>query len=123
MGFQGSAIRRQDTFNILLRNRQMDKIAQIKSFLEGSPADSFLRHALALEYVKVNDDAAARQTFEQLLTDDPGYVGSYFHLGKVLERLGERDAAAAVYERGMDVAQQQRDMHAYNELQAAYEDL
>lgn len=123
MGFRVSAIRRHDTFNILLRNRQMDKIAQIQSFLAGAPGDSFLRHALALEYVKVNDDQAARQTFEALLADDPGYVGSYFHLGKVLERLGERDAAAATYEKGMDVARQQRDMHAYNELQAAHEDL
>lgn len=101
----------------------MDRIAQIKSFLESSPADSFLLHALALEYVKASNDAAARETFERLLAADPHYVGSYYHLGKTLERLGERDAASAAYEKGMEVARQLRDMHAYNELQAAHEDL
>lgn len=123
MGFTASAISTRPTFNICLEYFCMDKIVQIKSFLESSPGDSFLRHALALEYVKRNEDAPARETFEQLLADDPNYVGSYFHLGKVLERLGERDAAAAAYEKGMEIARQLRDMHAYNELQAAHEDL
>ncbi len=101
----------------------MDRIAQLKAFLEDSPNDSFLQHALALEYIKLNDDAAARGVFEALLAREPGYVGSYYHLGRLLERTGERDAAIAVYEKGMSVAREARDMHAYNELQAAYEDL
>lgn len=101
----------------------MDRITQLKAFLEGSPTDSFLQHALALEYIKLNNDAAARSEFEALLQREPGYVGSYYHLGRLLERTGERDAAIAVYEKGMSVARDVRDMHAYNELQAAYEDL
>ncbi len=101
----------------------MDRIEQIKAFLQSSPGDSFLRHALGLEYVKRDNDPAAREAFEQLLAADPNYVGSYYHLGKTLERLGERDAAVATYEKGMEIARQQRDMHAYNELQAAHEDI
>lgn len=101
----------------------MDRIAQLKAFLESSPNDGFLQHALALEYIKLNDDAAARGVFEALLARDPGYVGSYYHLARLLERAGERDAALAVYEKGMTAAREARDMHAYNELQAAYEDL
>lgn len=101
----------------------MDRIAQLRAFLESSPNDSFLQHALALEYIKLNDDATARKVFETLLEKEPGYVGSYYHLGRLLERTGERPAALAVYEKGMSVAREARDMHAYNELQAAYEDL
>ncbi|WP_343704776.1 tetratricopeptide repeat protein [Chitinophaga sp.] len=101
----------------------MDRIAQLKAFLESSPGDSFLQHALALEYIKLKDDATARGIFEALLEKEPGYVGSYYHLGRLLERTGERDAAIAVYEKGMSVAREARDMHAYNELQAAHEDL
>ncbi len=102
---------------------QADRITQIKKMLETSPQDSFLQHALALEYIKRNDDAAARTLFESLLAHDPGYTGSYYHLGKLLERQGERNAALATYERGMAMAKEQQERHAYNELLSAYEDL
>ncbi|MBO9154302.1 tetratricopeptide repeat protein [Chitinophaga sp. GCM10012297] len=101
----------------------MDRISRLQAFLADSPQDSFLQHALALEYIKINDDRSARGVFEALLANDPKYVGSYYHLGKLLERMGEQDAAIAAYEKGMEVAREIRDMHAYNELQAAREDL
>ncbi len=101
----------------------MDRIAKLKTFLEGSPDDSFLKHALALEYIKLNDDAAARRLFEEVLQQEPGYVGSYYHLGKLLERVGEQAQAGSIYEKGMEMAREAKDMHAYNELQAAFEDL
>lgn len=101
----------------------MDRIAQLKAYLAESPGDSFLKHALALEYIKLQEDAVAREVFEELLAADPGYVGSYYHLGKLLERIGQGEAAVAVYEKGMSVAREKKDMHAYNELQAAHEDL
>ncbi|HEU4901258.1 MAG TPA: hypothetical protein VFT06_00665 [Flavisolibacter sp.] len=50
-------------------------------------------------------------------------MGSYYHLAKLLERQGQSEAAIAVYEKGLQVAKQAGDRHAYNELQAAYEDL
>jgi len=101
----------------------MDRISKLKAFLESSPDDSFLKHALALEYIKLEDDGAARTLFEELLQHEPSYVGSYYHLGKLLERAGEQDKAAATYEKGMAMAREAKDKHAYNELQAAYEDL
>lgn len=101
----------------------MDRISKLKAFLESSPDDSFLKHALALEYIKLEDDAAARWLFEELLEKEPEYVGSYYHLGKLLERAGEASLAGATYEKGMAMARSVNDKHAYNELQAAYEDL
>lgn len=101
----------------------MERINKLKEFLQGSPDDSFLKHALALEYIKLNDDAAARVLFEEVLAHEPEYVGSYYHLGKLLERAGETTAAISVYEKGMEIAKRLKDMHAYNELQAAHEDL
>lgn len=87
------------------------------------PGDSFLRHALALEYIKLDNDKDARMLFEAILKDEPGYVGSYYHLGKLLERTGETSQAIEWYEKGMQQAKAANDQHAYNELQAAYEDL
>lgn len=101
----------------------MDRIAQIKQFLEATPNDSFLKHALALEYIKLNDDVTARQLFEELLAHEPGYVGSYYHLGKLLERAGDNASAISIYEKGMAMAKAGNERHAYNELQSAYEDL
>ena len=101
----------------------MDRINKLREYLQSSPDDSFLKHALALEYIKIGDDAEARDLFENILLADPKYVGTYYHLAKLLERLGENDLAVQWYEKGMDAAKEAGDNHSYNELQAAYEDL
>jgi Tfp pilus assembly protein PilF len=101
----------------------MDRIDRLKDFLKASPGDSFLQHALALEYVKLANDADAKKLFENILAKDPGYIGSYYHLGKLLERNGDNEAAIKVYEKGMAVAKAAGDNHSYSELQGAYEDL
>lgn len=100
-----------------------ERIEKLKTFLAENPKDCFLNHALALEYVKLGDGTAARQAFETNLNNDAGYVATYYHLGKLLERTGHTQEAIATYERGMEVAKAAKDMHSYNELQAAYEDL
>jgi Tfp pilus assembly protein PilF len=82
-----------------------------------------LKHALALEYIKLGNDTDARQQFEELLAHEPGYVGSYYHLGKLLERAGAEQEAVAVYEKGMEMAKAENNRHAYNELQMALDDL
>ena len=101
----------------------MDRITKLREFLAASPADPFVQHALALEYVKLGDDAQAKTLFENILSADPGYVGSYYHLAKLLERIQDIDGATSVYEKGMEQAKKAGDNHAYNELRAAYEDL
>jgi Tfp pilus assembly protein PilF len=101
----------------------MDRIDKIKEFLKANPNDNFLRHALALEYIKSGDDVSARALFEAILTASPDYVGSYYHLAKLLEKLQETKLAIEWYEKGMAAAKNAKDNHSYNELQAAYEDL
>ena len=101
----------------------MDRIEKLREFLRASPSDSFLQHALALEYIKAGDDRAALSLFEEILTRDPGYIGSYYHLGKLFERTNDEQAAITWYEKGMAAAKAAGDQHAYNELQMAYDDL
>jgi Tfp pilus assembly protein PilF len=100
----------------------MEKIEKLKSFLTSSPGDSFLKHALALEYIKLGEENEARKLFLEILGNDPLYVGSYYHLARLLERAGETENAKTWYEKGMVAAKQVGDNHAYNELRAAYED-
>ena len=101
----------------------MNKIDQLKEFLKATPNDSFLQHALALEFIKVGDERAAKLLFENILANEPSYVGSYYHLGKLLERIYDNQAAITVYQTGMKEAKLANDNHSYNELQGALEDL
>jgi Tfp pilus assembly protein PilF len=101
----------------------MDRIEKLKVFLQQDPHDAFVKHALALEYVKREEDATARRLWEEVLERDPAYVGSYYHLGKLLERTGEKELAIHWYRQGMTAARAAGEVRAYNELQAAYEDL
>jgi Tfp pilus assembly protein PilF len=101
----------------------MSRIDQINTFLETSPNDNFLHHALALEYIKLGDEATAKGLFEEILKRDPAYIGSYYHLAKLLERTNDTPAAIQWYEKGMEAAKTAGDNHAYNELRAAYEEL
>jgi len=100
-----------------------ERILKLQSFLELTPDDSFLKHALALEYVKEGNDAAARLLFEELLSTDPQYIGSYYHLGKLLERLDDPAAAVDCYRKGLQLSKAAGDEHAYNELNAALHEL
>lgn len=101
----------------------MERIDKLKEFLAINPYDSFLLHALALEHIKEGDDVEARTVFENLLERDPGYVGSYYHLAKLLERTGQEAAAVIWYEKGMEAAKKVGDNHALNELRMAYEEI
>ena len=101
----------------------MDRIEKLKDFLKQNPADSFVQHALALEYIKLGNDSDARKLFDSLLANEPSYIGSYYHLAKLLERTGETDEAIKVYERGMEEAKKAGDDHSLSELRSAFEEL
>ena len=101
----------------------MDRVKQLKKFLEESSNDSFLKHALALEYIKIDQDEEARKLFNEILLREPTYIGSYYHLGKLLERVGDFDKAMRIYKRGMEEAKKANDHHTHMELQAALEDI
>jgi tetratricopeptide (TPR) repeat protein len=101
----------------------MERIDKLREFLKESPDDGFLNHALALEYVKLGQIDMAREAFERLLSNDPDYVGSYYHLAKLLESTGQVETALKWYEKGIETARRVGDRHALGELQAAYDDL
>lgn len=101
----------------------MDRVEKIKAMLTENSSDSFLKHALALEYIKLGNDDEARKLFESVLENEPGYIGSYYHLAKLLERIGETNNAIKVYEKGMEVAKTAGDNHSLSELRSAFEEL
>lgn len=102
-----------------MQTNESTRIEKLRAFIALNPADSFSRHALAMEYVKLGDDASARHQLETLLEKDPAYVGSYYHLGKILERAGELTMAADIYKKGISMAEIAGERHAAGELRAA----
>ncbi len=99
---------------------QNTRLAKLLEFFENDPNDSFILYALATEYNSLNDIEKAFNFYLRLLNDHPNYVGTYYHLGKLYEKQGEKDKAIDVYQKGMLIARSKRDMHALSELQGAY---
>ena len=101
----------------------MDRIEKLKEFLTSNPHDSFVQHAMALEYIKLGNDEVARSLFQEILQREPAYIGSYYHLAKLLERDEKTEEAIKVYEKGMEEAKKLGDNHSYGELRGAWEEL
>ena len=101
----------------------MAKIEKLLEYLKESPGDAFLNHAYALELIKAGDHVQAEETFRSLLQRNPDYLGSYYHLAKLIERKGNYEEAVQWYEKGMELAKATGDKHAYNELQMAKEEI
>ena len=101
----------------------MDRIEQLKELMKSGDPDSFLQHALALEYIKAGNDRQAESLFEDILSRDPGYVGSYYHLGKLFERNGRPGEAISIYEKGITQAGSAGDLHSMGELRSALQNL
>ena len=75
----------------------MSRIEKLLEYMKTSGKDSFLQHALALEYIKIGNDEEARKLFNEILLREPTYIGSYYHLGKLLERVGDYDVNGMNY--------------------------
>jgi tetratricopeptide (TPR) repeat protein len=97
----------------------MDRVAVFQSFIARAPGDPFPRYGLAMELKSRGDLAAAWAAFSDLLDQFPDYVPTYLMAGGTLAALGRRDEAAAIYQRGIDVATRKGDAHARGELESA----
>lgn len=95
------------------------RLAQLQNFLSNSPEDSFILFALAKEYEKLGQHQPALQHFLQLVDSDPEYIGTYYHLGKLYEQLGDPQQAWTTYTTGMEIAQRLGEQHARQELAGA----
>ncbi|WP_419802936.1 tetratricopeptide repeat protein [Mucilaginibacter sp.] len=102
---------------------QQTRLDKLLAFFNDEPGDEFLKYALATEYLRLNDTEKALVFYEDLVNNHPAYVGTYYHLGKLYEALNRKPDAVFTYEKGMAVAQQKNDMHAFAELQGVYREL
>jgi lipopolysaccharide biosynthesis regulator YciM len=114
----GSAIEKK----LAIRKNKIMKsrIEQLQELLKDDINDSFLKYALALEYVKVKENDTARDCFLKLIKEDKDYVASYYQLGKLYESLNEVVKAMRIYKNGIEIAKKIKNEKTLLELQEAY---
>lgn len=101
----------------------MDRISLLTSYLEDSPQDPFLHFALAKEYENMGDLGKAIEKYEYLINQHSDYVGTYYHAGKIYEKVLKYDRALECYDLGLEQANKVRDRHSASELSEAKESL
>ncbi|MBK8702964.1 MAG: tetratricopeptide repeat protein [Saprospiraceae bacterium] len=97
----------------------MDRLSRLQQLLEESPGDLFLLFAIAKELEGRGDNDQSLAYYQQLLSLDSDYVGAYYHLGKLYERMGDPRQSWDTYTKGMEVALRLGDTHANSELVGA----
>src|SRR5207245_1663062 len=73
------------------KTASMNRIETLKGFLKDNPNDSFLRYALALEYIKLGQNDEAVREFEAVRNTDHEYVATYYQLGQLDHKLDPGD--------------------------------
>lgn len=97
----------------------ISRLDQIVEMLKSDPNDSFLNYALALEYAKEGKTEKAIESIEQLLARDKNYLGAYYQLGKFYEETDNVSAAINIYQKGIEIAREQKNRKAEGELNEA----
>jgi Tfp pilus assembly protein PilF len=94
-------------------------IKQLARNIKADPDDTFSKFALALEFIKQENLKKARILFEDIYENDPDYVGLYYHLGKLYERLGRQQKARKIFQEGIKIASKQKEPRTEKELKEA----
>lgn len=95
-----------------------DRLEQLRELARSSPDDAVTQFLLGLEAAGQGLHEEARDAFRAALEIDPHYAAAYRHWGNALEALGAYDDAAAVYARGVKVAERSGDLQAGKEMAA-----
>ncbi len=97
----------------------MSKIEQLREFLKENPDDAFFQYALALEYMKENQIALAKNIFENLIIKEPDYLATYYQYGNVLANEGQLNLAEEIFKKGILIANSQNKLKTRQELEQA----
>ena len=99
-----------------------DRLDTLYAYLKDDPSDPFLYYAIAMEQLRREQPLEALRQFEHLIAHHPTYLGTYYHYGKLLEKLNRKEDAIDIYRAGCKVADDQRERNTRRELQQALTD-
>ena len=96
-----------------------DRLSLLLQYYAEDPSDAFTCFALAHEYAKRGELERACELYELLISMQPAYTGTYYHLGKLYAELNRTADAAAVYHKGITICSQEGAMKDLSELKQA----
>jgi tetratricopeptide (TPR) repeat protein len=99
----------------------MDRKEFIKNEINQDPMDPFNYYLLAIEYQKEGMRQEAFEKFEQMITDFPDYVATYYTYANALLEENEEEKAEAIIHLGLKVAEEKGAAKALKELKQLLE--
>lgn len=100
-----------------------ERIKKLKEFLQSNPKDNFLNYALAQEYIGMGKVELAKPILNKLIEESPQYIASYYHYGKLLQQEEKTDDAVKIFEKGISIGKEIKDLHAVKELNDALNEI
>ena len=101
----------------------LQKIKKLALNIKKNPDDSFSKFALALELLKRDQVTKSILLFESIFKQDPEYLGVYYHLGKLYQQTGNLQKAGELFNKGIKLAEEQKNSRTKSELSEALETL
>ncbi|RAI93986.1 tetratricopeptide repeat protein [Algoriphagus yeomjeoni] len=98
----------------------LDRITLLKQFTEEEPENPFNWYALAIEH-RESDPKEAHSLFMKLLSEHPTYLATYFPAAHLYAEMGDLEQSKVIFEDGISLAREQKNMKALQELQNAYQ--
>lgn len=95
------------------------RLEQLQQMLLQEPNDEFLQYAITVEYFSAGEVEKAIEGLEKLLANNKNYLAAYYQLGKCYEAQNQNQKAIAIYNQGVEIAQQQNKTKTVNELREA----
>lgn len=96
-----------------------ERLNQLKQFQTEDPNDPFIVFAIAKEYEKLDNLQIALDHYLKLYESHSDYIGVYYHLGMLYEKLEQYTDAQRIYSEGLVVAKNTSDFHSASELNNA----
>ncbi len=100
-----------------------NRLQKLLGMLEQQPDDLFLKYALGMEFLGMNDTDKAEQAFREVINADEHYVPAYYQLGRMLESAKKETEAMAIFEKGLTEARLKKDRKTIQEFQSALDQL
>ena len=95
-----------------------DRLEQLRELAKEAPDDAATQFLLGREAASQGRHEEARDAFRAAVEIDPHYAAAFRHWGNALEALAHYEEAAAVYARGVRVAEGSGDLQAGKEMGA-----
>ncbi|MEI6021842.1 MAG: hypothetical protein WCR21_12000 [Bacteroidota bacterium] len=95
------------------------RIDALLGMLAQEPEDEFLNYALGLEYANNNSFDLAEVQFQKVLKNNAAYIAAYYQLGQLYVAKNNRESALKIFQQGLQVAKNQKNNKAMNEISEA----